>query len=232
MARLSAYTASTLTVTLKESLTIDGRDYGGSQAYSFTGIGNVTRRLETITTTKASILSFASAIAAGTYIPGNVKYLRFTNLDDTNFITLFFTNAFDDVTCLKLDAGQSMAWNGDSSSGMVGVVASLSVPNVAFTDATCDYNNDPTVSCDASALIRPGLGVTGTGIPAAATVISVNTPGAVTSFELSASTTGGSVTNGTLTFSSRTAGLGLSDLKTIEADADQASSDLEIFVAS
>ena len=42
-----------------------------------------------------------------------------------------------------------------------------------------------------------GLPVSGTGIPAGAYVSSINSS---TSFELSASTTGGSVTNGTLTF--------------------------------
>ena len=57
-----------------------------------------------------------------------------------------------------------------------------------FTDATCDYNNDPTITHDANVRIYAGLPVSGTGIPAGAYV------------ELSASTTGGSVTNGTLTF--------------------------------
>jgi len=72
-----------------------------------------------------------------------------------------------------------------------------------FTDNTCDYNDDPTVTCDASSTIMVNQFVSGTGIPAGAYIISVNTPGAVTSFELSASTTGGSVTNGTLTFGNR-----------------------------
>lgn len=66
-----------------------------------------------------------------------------------------------------------------------------------FTDATCDYNNDPTITHDANARIYPGLPVSGTGIPAGAYVASINSS---TSFELSASTTGGSVTDGTLTF--------------------------------
>lgn len=66
-----------------------------------------------------------------------------------------------------------------------------------FTDATCDYNNDPTITHDANVRIYAGLPVSGTGIPAGAYVASINSS---TSFELSASTTGGSVTNGTLTF--------------------------------
>ena len=64
-------------------------------------------------------------------------------------------------------------------------------------DATCDYNNDPTIIMDSTALLRRGMTVTGTGIPAAATVASITN---ATTFELSADTTGGSVTNGSLTF--------------------------------
>ena len=67
-----------------------------------------------------------------------------------------------------------------------------------FTDATCDYNNDPTITHGANALIVAGLGVSGTGIPAGATVASLNSE---TSFELSATTTGDNLTNQTLTFS-------------------------------
>jgi len=69
--------------------------------------------------------------------------------------------------------------------------------NGFFTDATCDYNNDPTITMDSTALLVAGIPVTGTGIPAGATVSSITNS---TTFELSASTTGGSVTNGTLSF--------------------------------
>ena len=65
-----------------------------------------------------------------------------------------------------------------------------------FTDATCDYNNDPTIAHDVNAAIVTGLSVSGTGIPSGATVTLTSD----TAFELSASTTGGAVTNGTLTF--------------------------------
>ncbi len=71
---------------------------------------------------------------------------------------------------------------------------------ISFTDATCDYNNDPTITMDSTSAVRVGMSVSGTGIPAAATVSSITN---ATTFELSASTTGGSVTNGTLTFTSK-----------------------------
>lgn len=69
--------------------------------------------------------------------------------------------------------------------------------NGTFTDATCDYNNDPTITMDSTASLIAGGTVSGTGIPASATIASITNS---TTFELSTSTTGGSVTNGTLTF--------------------------------
>ena len=50
---------------------------------------------------------------------------------------------------------------------------------------------------DSTTLLVSGGTVSGTGIPASSTVASVTNS---TTFELSTSTTGGSVTNGTLTF--------------------------------
>ena len=68
----------------------------------------------------------------------------------------------------------------------------------ADTDATCDYNNDPTITMDSTSSISVGMSVSGTGIPSGATVSSITNS---TTFELSASTTGGNLSNQTLTFS-------------------------------
>jgi hypothetical protein len=70
-----------------------------------------------------------------------------------------------------------------------------------FNDATCDYNNDPTITHDTNSNMKVGMSVSGTGIPVGATIASVTS---TTAFELSASTTGGAVTNGTLTFNTQT----------------------------
>jgi len=78
-------------------------------------------------------------------------------------------------------------------------------PTIVFSDATCDYNNDPTIAHDDdNGKIKAGMTVTGLGIPDGSFVKSVTSD---TSFELGdalggsdVSTTGGVVTNGTLTF--------------------------------
>ena len=66
-----------------------------------------------------------------------------------------------------------------------------------FTDSTMDIANSTTIEHDGAVTITAGMLVTGTGIPAEAYVASV-TDG--DTFELSASTTGGTLNNQTLTF--------------------------------
>ena len=152
MARKIGFSSATLTVKLTESLTIDGRDYGGVSSWTHSGISNITRRLETITSTEATIVSFGAAIGAGTYIPAEVKYMRFSNLDDTNFITLTFANEDDDEVAIKLDAGQSIVWNGDNSGGMVDVMNAIAAGDAASDTALGDLNSIQadanTASCD------------------------------------------------------------------------------------
>ena len=63
---------------------------------------------------------------------------------------------------------------------------------------TADYNNDPTITVGSTAALSVGLAVSGSGIPGGATIASITDS---TTFELSAATTGGAVSGGTLTFS-------------------------------
>ena len=68
-----------------------------------------------------------------------------------------------------------------------------------FTVGGASYNDDPTITHTSTSLIAPGMGVSGTGIPGGSTVATVTD---ATHFELSASTTGGSLSGQTLTFTS------------------------------
>ena len=71
-----------------------------------------------------------------------------------------------------------------------------------ITDATCDYDDDPTIEHDSNANILKGMAVSGTGIPTGS-YVGVKTSN--TEFELykdgaEVDTTGGSKTDQTLTF--------------------------------
>ena len=148
MSRASAYAAATMTVTLTEAVTLNSKDYGSTQSFTIASIANVDR-IVTVTTTEASIMSFSSAMAAGTHIPAKVQYLRFTNLDDTNHIVLTFANEDDDEVAVKLDKGRSLVLAGDAAGGMADMLdmkdsaLSLSLGDLKSITADAD-----TASCD------------------------------------------------------------------------------------
>ena len=146
-------TAATLTVTVSESITLNGQDLGSVNSKSIASINEVSKRIVTITTTEAEILKFhATDIDAGRYVIGDVRYMRFTNLDDTNFITSTFTNEDSDEVAIKLDAGQSFIWNGDNSGGLVdnfnAVTAGNAASDTALADVTSVQADANTASCD------------------------------------------------------------------------------------
>tara|TARA_Y100000593_G_C4287574_1_gene326387 strand:- start:760 stop:1272 length:513 start_codon:yes stop_codon:yes gene_type:complete len=117
MARVKKYggtTGSNLTVNLSENIIIDGRDYGCKSAWTIPNITDVSRRIVTVAGGVADqvLLSFGSAIAAGTFIAADVKYIRISNLDDTNECHIILKNAANDETAVVLDKGQSFIYNG------------------------------------------------------------------------------------------------------------------------
>ena len=118
----STITAATLKVTINENITLNGRQQGSINTVSIASINEISKRILTITTNESTIATFSGAVAsAGHYNDSAVKYMRFTNKDDTNFLTLTFRNQDNDEVAIKLDAGNSFIWHADNSAGMVGV---------------------------------------------------------------------------------------------------------------
>ena len=148
---------ATLTVQIIESITLNGQALGATNTKTFASINEISKRIVTITTTECLIAAFGSTVAQGSYIDANVRYMRFTNLDDTNFITLTFTNENSDEVAIKLDAGQSFIWNGDNSGGLVDVFNATEAANVASDTALGDLTgiqaDANTASCDLEMLI-------------------------------------------------------------------------------
>jgi len=144
-------TAATLTVTLKESIELNGVEQGATNTKTIASINEVSKRIVTVTTTEAEVIAFhASAIASGTFIEGDVRYIRFTNLDDTNYILLTFKNENDDEFAIKVDAGHSFIYPGDNSGGVVDTfdaIAStgLTISLADLVNVTADAD---TASCD------------------------------------------------------------------------------------
>ena len=110
-------TASTLTVEVIESITLNGVSRNSSTTASISSIGEISNRIMSITnsTNGTDIVNIGTGSGAGTFDKTAVKYLRFTNLDDTNFVTIQFTDEATHHWELKLEAGKSLII-GDTSS--------------------------------------------------------------------------------------------------------------------
>ena len=141
--------AATMTVSITESITLNGKNQGGTSTLSISSIAEISKRILTITTNEATIATFSGAVASsGHYNDSAVRYMRFTNKDDTNFITLTFTNEGNDEVAIKLDAGNSFIWAADNDGGMVDVFNATENADAASDTALGDLR---TIQADASA---------------------------------------------------------------------------------
>jgi len=147
--------ASTLKVKIQEEILLDNQDYGSKRVLEISSINEISKRILTITTTESTIATFSAAAASsGHYIAGDVRYIRFTNLEASggNFITLTFRNQDNDEAAIKLDAAQSFIWNGDNSNGMTAVFNATedadAASDTAFGSLTNIQADANTGSCD------------------------------------------------------------------------------------
>ena len=148
----STLTAATLSVTLTESINLNGYDQGSKNITTIASIAEVSKRIVTVTTTEAVVATFSAAIAAGNYIAANIRYMRLTNLDDTNFITLTFRNQDNDEFAVKVDAGNSFLLYGDNANGMTAIFNATEDADAAsstnFGSLTNLQADADTASCD------------------------------------------------------------------------------------
>ena len=85
----STLSNATLTVTVTESLTLNGSDHGSTKKMTIAGVNEVSKRIITTLTTGTQIYKGHETVASfGQFIYSNVKYIRITNLDDTNPVTI------------------------------------------------------------------------------------------------------------------------------------------------
>ena len=103
----TSITASTLNVRIQEDITFNGVQQGTSNIISFTDIAEFSRRIVTVPTSEISLISFGDAVGAGTFHDTDVRYVRITNLDDTNYVVLNFEGASSTDYTIRLDKDRS-----------------------------------------------------------------------------------------------------------------------------
>tara|TARA_Y100000593_G_C4221948_1_gene292329 strand:- start:78 stop:560 length:483 start_codon:yes stop_codon:yes gene_type:complete len=91
----SNVTAGTMTVTIKEDINLNGVARGAKNTLSIANIGQVSRRIITTdgTTLTPVWRSHATADGLDQYHDADVRYVRITNLDNSNFALLKVADA-------------------------------------------------------------------------------------------------------------------------------------------
>jgi hypothetical protein len=121
----SRLTAGTLTVTLTEALTITHSNNSNNISHNKTttqtisGVSQINSRVYQLkASTTHTLVEFASDPTSGKFDTEDFKYMRITNLDDTNAINLTFAEESNVGCAFQLDAGESFvisALNVDSN---------------------------------------------------------------------------------------------------------------------
>tara|TARA_R110000824_G_scaffold51695_2_gene143954 strand:- start:120 stop:590 length:471 start_codon:yes stop_codon:yes gene_type:complete len=151
----STITAGTLKVTIRESITLKGKDRGSTTELSISNINEVASRIITVPASEVEVIAMSTAVSSGTFVEGNVRYIRITNLDDTNHVSLTFKNEDNDEFGVKLDKGQSFIYNGDMSGGVVDTMeaAATAITPGTFADLVNITALADTAACDVEVFV-------------------------------------------------------------------------------
>ena len=149
----STITAATMTVTITESISLNGADQGATNTLSIASINEISKRIVTVPTSEVEIIAMSTAVASGTFVEGDVRYIRITNLDDTNHVTLTFKDEDNTEFAILIDKGQSFIYNGDLSGGVVNTMHAGSALTVSLNDLVNVTALADTGSCDVEVFV-------------------------------------------------------------------------------
>ena len=110
--------AGTLTCKVSESIILDNQDYSSKRVLTVSSINEIFKRIVSCpANNETTLVHFHSSVADGTLSPvdiDEVKYIRVTNLDSSNSLTLSLQSdvgeddsAADESASLLVEAGRS-----------------------------------------------------------------------------------------------------------------------------
>jgi len=102
--------AGKLKVKIEENIILDNQDYGSKRVFEISSIANITKKIVTIAgDDDATVLVFKSTTASADSALDlqTVKYIRITNLDDTNALGVILEDTGGDVAAITVPADMS-----------------------------------------------------------------------------------------------------------------------------
>ncbi len=131
-----------LTITITEAVTLNGASRGSTNTHTET-VTQIDHRIVTcLHSAEQTVVLFDSAVAAGQIADGTLDYLRLTNLDGTNFVTVRVRGNSEEYF-VKLEAGDSFMLHNSIMDANATGGASVSLANIDSIGIQAD-----TASCD------------------------------------------------------------------------------------
>ena len=141
-----------LKVTIRESMTLDGNKYDHLTSKILYNINEVSKRVVSIPTSsqRIELLKVSGSIGAGSHLEEEVRYIRLSNLDDTNFVTFTFRNTSNDEFSVKVEKESSFLYNGISGSGVLNTMeaSGSALDSGSFDTLSSVFAKADTSACD------------------------------------------------------------------------------------
>lgn len=135
---------ATLTVTIKEEVVLNGNEHGAENTIDIANVDSMFERLIDCTVAEVPLLSFGSTVTGDTFVDDTVKYLRITNLDNTNYVTLRVLGASKEYFVVLEPKNSYVLFNDDMDANATGSqTASISFIDeikAAANTATCQLS--------------------------------------------------------------------------------------------
>ena len=145
---------ATLKVKIQEDIILDNQDYGSKRTLEIGSITQVIKRTVSVPTTESGLLGvavtlqtdFGKSYLAGQVAEAGTRYIRITNLDSSNYITLILRDEDNGEFAIKVNAGHSFII--PSGAGLANMMdISSSALTVSFEDLVDITAQADTAAC-------------------------------------------------------------------------------------
>jgi len=145
----STITAADASITITESISLGGVDRGGTHTQTIASVAEMDRRImEVASSGETDILELNTQNGQGKFVRANIRYIRITNLDNTNFIRVRFMNSGAETADVKVMAGASFMLSAGSMDADTGGGAFSAFVDIDEIKAQAD-----TSSCDVELVV-------------------------------------------------------------------------------
>ncbi len=103
----STITAGSLTVKITEAITLNGSDMGSTNTFTVGAVNEISQRIVSLDAGNVrTLFEFGTVIGSGSFVRANVQYVRITNKDDSNGVSINLESASSN-SWTQVRAGQS-----------------------------------------------------------------------------------------------------------------------------